>query len=238
MDTVVNEKRDNGEENKDNEIDFYRESIKKALYSAVGNALDEETQRATKEMIEGRDKAIKQLADEEIAVINKIIEEEKKAIWVKAEEARQSESFSVEAIKKVIAQAYLFPKSIQNEDSDIQLHDTNHDDAIYGERVDLEILPPRDQSEIAAINTYLINMHEVAKVELVTMVDKSIFKLKLSTPVDFIEKLGSLPQILTAEEVIENKQKKIKIELRTKTKQEQSHNELNGRVNQVFDGKK
>jgi hypothetical protein len=130
----------------------------------------------------------------------------------------------------------LFPKSVQNEGSSLQSDDTNHDGAIYEERVDLEILPPRDQSEIAVINTYLINMPEVAKVELVTMVDKSIFKLKLNRPVDFIEKLGSLPQILTAEEVTENKQKKIKIELMTKTKQ--SHNELNERVNKVFNRKK
>lgn len=114
MDTKTSNKREGRKEDEAGGIDLYRESIKKALYSAVGGALDEETQLATIEMTEEREKAIKQLAGVEIAVIRKIIEEGKRAIWVKADEAKQSENFSVEAIKKVIEQAYLFPLSVDN----------------------------------------------------------------------------------------------------------------------------
>jgi precorrin-2 methylase len=114
MDTVTSKKREGRKENEVGGIDSYRESIKKALYSAVGNALDKETQLATIEMTEEREKAIKQLAGVEMAVIHKILEEGKRAIWVKADEAKQSENFSVEAIRKVISQAYMFPQSIEN----------------------------------------------------------------------------------------------------------------------------
>ena len=239
MDVTVNEKRDNGKASEVGGIDLYRESIKKVLSSAMGNALDDETRRATQEMMRERENAIKQIAEEQSSVIKKIVEDEKKAIWARTLETQQSESFNSEAIKENIAQAYLLEKSVvSGNNGDTPPFGTNHDADVYEEKVELEILPPRDQNEIATINTHLINMPEVMKVELVTLVDKSIFKVKLSEPVDFIEKLGSLPQVLSVEEVVENGQKKIKIALLAKSKLEWNHNEVNEKVNKIFYKKK
>ncbi len=239
MDTKVNEKRDNGKASEIGGSDIYRESIKKALYSAMGNAIDDETRRATQEMIEERENAIKQIAEEQSSIIKKIVEDEKKAIWAKTLETQQVEAFDSETIKESIAQAYLLEKSVVNgNNGDTPLHDTDHNADVYEEKVELDILPPRDQNEIASINTYLINMPEVKKVELITLVDKSVFKVKLSEPVDFIEKLGSLPQVFNAEEVVQNGQKKIRIALLAKSKLERNQNEVNEKVNKIFNKKK
>ena len=239
MDIMVNEKRDNGKASEVGGIDLYRESIKKALYSAMGNAIDDETRRATQEMMEERENAIKQIAEEQSSVIKKVVEDEKKAIWAKVLETKQSEVFNSEAIKESIAQAYILEKPVENgKNGDTPVPDVNHDGVAYEEKVELEILPPRDQNEIASINTYFINMPEAMKVELITLVDKSVFKVKLREPVDFIEKLGSLPQVLAAEEVIQNGQKKIKIALLAKSKLERNQNEVNDKVNKIFNKKK
>jgi hypothetical protein len=239
MDITVNKKGDNGKASEIGGIDLYRESIKKTLYSAMGTALDDETRQATKEMTEEREKAIKQIAEEKRTVINKIVEDEKKAIWARAQETSQSEDFNSETIRESIAQTYIFQGPVESgKNGDTLVPDTNHNGDVHEEKVELEILPPRDQNEIAMINTYLINMPEVMKVELVTLVDKSIFKVKLNEPVNFIEKLGSLPQILTAEEVVENGQKKIKIVLLAKSKLERNQNEVNEKVNKIFSKKK
>lgn len=239
MDIIANGKRENGTASKVGGIDLYRESIKKALYSIIGNAIDDETQRATQEMTEERENAIKQIEEEERAVIKKIVEDEKKAIWARALETKQSETFNSEAIKESIAQAYILEKSIVNGgNGDTPAPDTIHNDAVYEENVELEILPPRDQNEIATINTYLINMPEAMKVELINLVDKSVFKVKLSSPVNFIERLGSLPQVLNAEEVIKNGQKKINIALLAKSKLERNQNEMNEKVNKIFNKKR
>ena len=77
----------------------------------------------------------------------------------------------------------------------------------------LEILPPRDPNAITIINNYLTTIPEVLNIELDTLADKSVFKLKLREPVNLIEKLRSLPQVLDAEQVFEFRQKKIKISL-------------------------
>jgi hypothetical protein len=239
MDIQVNEKRDNGKASEMDGIDLYRESIKKSLYSVIGNTIDAETQQATQEMMKERENAIKQIAEEQSSVIKKIVEDEKKAIWAKALETQQSEVFNSEVIKESIAQAYINEKSYGNgNNGNTPSPETNHDNAVYEEKVELEILPPRDQNEIASINTYLINMPEAMKVDLVTLVDKSVFKVKLREPVDFIERLGSLPQVLAAEEIVQNGQKKIKIALLAKSKLERNQNEVNEKVNKIFSKKK
>jgi hypothetical protein len=100
--------------------------------------------------------------------------------------------------------------------------------------VEVEILPPRDQNGIAILNTYLINMPEVIKVELVTLIDKSVFKVMLNKPVNFVEQLSSLPQVFNAEETLEKGQKKIQITLSVKAKLEQNQNEVNDKINKIF----
>jgi hypothetical protein len=235
MDIMANEKRDNGTASEVRGIDLYRESINKALYSIIGNAIDDVTRRATQEMTEERENAIKQIAEAQITAIKKIVEDERKAIWTKALETKQTEVFNPEAIRESIAQAYILEKSIVNGgNGDTPAPDKNHNDAVHEEKMELEILPPRDQNEIAIINTYLINMPEVMKVELNTLVDKSVFRVKLSSPVNIIERLGSLPQVLNTEEVIENGQRKIKIALLAKAKLERNQNEMNSKVNKIF----
>ena len=109
---------------------------------------------------------------------------------------------------------------------------------VYEEKLELEILPPRDQNEIESIHAYLKTMREVQEVELLTLVDKSLFKVTLNHPVDFMEKLGQLPQVHNAEEVRENGKKKIKIALSAKSKLERNHNEVNDKVNKIFNRKK
>jgi len=105
-------------------------------------------------------------------------------------------------------------------------------------KLELEILPPRDQNEIESIHAYLKTMREVQEVELLTLVDKSLFKVTLNHPVDFMEKLGQLPQVHNAEEVRENGKKKIKIALSAKSKLERNHNEVNDKVNKILTIKK
>jgi hypothetical protein len=77
-------------------------------------------------------------------------------------------------------------------------------------------------------------MLEVKKVELVTLIDKSVFKVILREPVDFVARLSSLPQVFNAEEVLDKGQKQIKITLSAKAKLEQNHSEVNEKVSKIF----
>jgi hypothetical protein len=238
MDILVNEKRDNGKASEMGQVEIYKQSIKKGLYSHIANDFEEETRRIKQEMVEVRENAIKLIAEEQKKAIAQIVEEEKKTIWMKVLETRESEVFNSELIKEGISQSSLPEKSaISGTNGDSLSPANNHKDNVF-EKVDLEILPPRDQNEIATINTFLINMNEVMNVELVTLVDKSLFKVKLNKPVDFIERLGHLPEILNAEEVREAGQKKIKIALLAKSKLEKNQSEMNEKVNKIFNKKK
>lgn len=243
MGTVVNEKKDDDTVNKSSEVDLYKEPIRKALYSVIGTAIEDEIQRATQEIMQERENAIKQLVEEERIIIQKIIGDEKKAIWTKVFEDKQSEEFNLEFIKEKLAETLEIEKTVSvTENKEIEKPDENHDnnhneinlESINENKVELVILPPRDQDEIAAINTFLINMPEAVTVELSTLVDKSIFRVNLNKPVDFIEKLGSIPQVLNAEEVNENGIKKIKITLLAKSKRERNQNEINEKVKKIF----
>jgi hypothetical protein len=118
--------------------------------------------------------------------------------------------------------------------SKTEISSNNLHEAPFKEIVEVEILPPRDQNGIAILNTYLINMPEVIKVELVTLIDKSVFKVMLNKPVNFVEQLSSLPQVFNAEETFEKGQKKIQITLSVKAKLEQKQNEVNDKINKIF----
>jgi hypothetical protein len=247
MGATVNDTTANIKENKDNSVDLYREPIKKALYSAIGDAIDDETQRATQEMMQVREKAIQELIEEEKNVIKKIIEDEKKSIWTKTLEETQSADFNAESIKEKLTETLKIEQTVDNEvakepesppENHNNNHNENHVENALDKKVELVILPPRDQDEIAAINTFLINMPEAVTVELITLVDKSVFRVKLRESVDFIEKLGSIPQVLNAEEVVENGVKKINITLLAKSKREKNQNEINEKVKKIFYKKK
>jgi hypothetical protein len=108
---------------------------------------------------------------------------------------------------------------------------------VYEEKVELEILPPRDQKEIEAIEVYLKTLTEISSVELVTLIDKSIFKVTLQKPMDFMTKLGAIPEVHNAEEVREDGKRKIKIYLAAKIRLEKNQAEVNSKVNKIF-GKK
>jgi uncharacterized membrane protein len=73
-----------------NDLTAYRESIRKVMVDELRNALDEEVQKAARELVEEQRKAIRQILDEHKAAIRQVVEEEKKTIWEKAESLRQS----------------------------------------------------------------------------------------------------------------------------------------------------
>jgi uncharacterized membrane protein len=68
----------------------YRENIRKLMYDELRNALDEEVQKAARELMEEQKKAIRQILEEHKAAIRQVVDEEKQSIWEKAESLRQS----------------------------------------------------------------------------------------------------------------------------------------------------
>jgi len=231
---MINAKRENAIDYKDGRIYFDKTSIKSAIYSLIQSALDDETRRAKQEMNEELENAIKQMVEIQKSLIKKIVEDEKQAILVKEVDALQFNFIKPLVIKENITWTDIPDKSIANLENVYGLSsDTNFSADFYKEKAELEILPPWDQYEIDSINKYLNEQPEVMKVEQVTLLDKSIFEVELREPIDFIEKLGSLPQVLNAEALVENGQKKIKIVLNVKSKLEQNHDEMNEKVNKI-----
>ena len=233
MDMMVNEKTENGKAVEGLRTDF-KETMKKNLYIIIGNTMDEETRRASQEMIKERENAIKQLADETRALFKKLLEEEKKSIWANELQSTMTAVFNSGNGKGKAEQVPGIESTVKVINLDTQTGGNNHHTSVYEEKVELEILPPRDQNEIAIINTYLINMPEIKKVELVTLIDKSIFKVILNQPVDFATRLSSLPQVFNAEEILDKGQKKVNLILSVKSKLEQSQNEVNDKVSKIF----
>ena len=72
------------------DIKEYRENIRKLMHDELRNALDEEIQKAARELLEEQKKAIRQILEEHKAAIRQVVDEEKKSIWEKAELLRQS----------------------------------------------------------------------------------------------------------------------------------------------------
>ncbi|MDO9333298.1 MAG: hypothetical protein Q7T57_02095 [Dehalococcoidales bacterium] len=217
----------------------YKESVKKQIYRIVGSALDEETREATLRLTEERQKAVELLVEENKTAIRDMVEEGKKIIRARAQAAPTSAAFSTEYIDEVITYISKLVEPNGNgttkEIPTLEIPINNTDSTIW---TDLEILPPRDQDEIEAINVYLNSLPQVISVELITMVDKSIFKVGSSEAVDYIEKLCSLPQVLAVEHVHEGERGKIQITLSAKSKLAKTQDEMNAKVKKIFHGKK
>jgi hypothetical protein len=219
--------------------DGYKVSIRKQIYRIVGSALDEETREANQKLTEERQKAVALLVEENKIAIRDMVEEGKKIIRTRAQVAPTSTAFSTEYIDEVIMYISKLVESNGNGTSKeiptLEIPIKSIDSTVWTE---LEILPPRDQDEIEAINVYLNNLPEVTSVELITMVDKSVFKVGSSEAIDFIEKLHSLPQVLAVEHVQEGKSGKVRITLSAKSKLTKTQDEMNAKVKKIFHGKK
>jgi len=217
----------------------YKEAIRKQIYKVVGNALDEETQAATLRLTEERQKAVELLVEENRTAIRDMVEEGKKIIRARAQAAPTSAAFSTEYIDEVITYISKLVESNGNGTTEeipiLEIPINKMDSTIWTE---LEILPPRDQDEIEAIDVYLNNLPQVISVELITMVDKSVFRVGSSEVVDYIEKLHSLPQVLAVEHVQEGERGKIQITLNAKAKLAKSQDEMNAKVKKIFHGKR
>ena len=73
-----------------NDVDEYREAVKKLIETEVKDAIDEELRKAAQELLEEQRKAIRQMVEEHKLAIKEAVEEEKKAIWTRVEELRRS----------------------------------------------------------------------------------------------------------------------------------------------------
>jgi hypothetical protein len=217
MDIQRDAKRRNDAGNEAGRIESDKDSIKNALHSAIGNALDDETLQEIQDMIENmiaeRQNAIEWIDKARRSLLKKILDEHKKTIQVQTIGTIREEVIKPKNTKETVERVPAIEKTAINEGNTNQAITTNNQNKADDAEMTLEILPPRDQNAITIINNYLNNMPEVLKVELHTLADKTVFKLILSEPVNLIEKLHSLPQVLDTEEVFEFGQKKIKISL-------------------------
>jgi uncharacterized protein YaaQ len=99
---------------------------------------------------------------------------------------------------------------------------------------EIEIMLPRDQDEIASINRALLATPEIKSAELLTMVDKSVFKVALHKPIDLLAMLRTLPEVYTAEPVVKDGRRKIVVALEVKARLEQKHNILGEKIMDVL----
>jgi uncharacterized membrane protein len=86
----LNEKKDNKTDVGETDITKYRENIRKLMQDSLQSALDQETQKATQELLEEQRKAIRQILEEHKIILRQIVDEEKKNIWERADSLRQS----------------------------------------------------------------------------------------------------------------------------------------------------
>jgi len=73
-----------------NNVDEYRQAVRKTIEAEVKRALDEEMIKATQELADEQTKAIRQIVEEYRLAIRDIVEEERKSIWTRMEELRKS----------------------------------------------------------------------------------------------------------------------------------------------------
>ena len=100
--------------------------------------------------------------------------------------------------------------------------------------LEVEILPPRDQDEIANINKVLISTPEIKNAELLTMVDKSVFKVALNKPIDLLAVLRTLPEVYQAEAAVKEGHRKIIVTLAAKARLERNQNALGEKIRDVL----
>jgi hypothetical protein len=215
-----------------------KELIKNSLYKMVGSALDEETREVTTRLAEERQKAVDVLVEENKSAIRDIVEEGKKIIWMRAQAVPTIDTLQTDYIEKLIEHIYsmmAIPGNVITSEIPESEALTNTINATKW--IELVILPPRDQNAIDAINGYLNSIPQVSAVELITMVDKSIFRVTLSNHVDFIGKLYLLPQVLEAKLTRDGEREQIQIVLQAKSKLERNQEEINAKVKKIFRGK-
>jgi uncharacterized membrane protein len=90
MENIIDRKKDNKLNSAETDIIKYRENIRKLMQDNLQNAFDEETQKATQELLEEQRKAIRQILEEHKIILRQIVDEEKKTIWERADLLRQS----------------------------------------------------------------------------------------------------------------------------------------------------
>ena len=94
--------------------------------------------------------------------------------------------------------------------------ETNSAEAVSSEYVEVEILPPLVREDINTISTFLSKLHQVKSIELIELIDTSLFKIQLAKPINLLTILRILPEVYKAEEIIQNGRKKIVIALAAK----------------------
>lgn len=90
METTVGHTREVEHGKMGNNVNEYREAVKKVIEAEVRNAIDEEMRKAAQELVDEQRKAIMQLVEEHKLAIREVVEEERKAIWTRLEELRKS----------------------------------------------------------------------------------------------------------------------------------------------------
>ena len=217
----------------------YKEAVRKQLNRIVQDVLDRETRELTRLLNEERQKAISFLVDENKIAIQEMVEEGKKIIWARAQVPLMTDALGTNYLEDLIERVH---DVVENDGaSDTEELFTPVEPEIKVDRIEwteLEILPPRDQDEIEAINDHLNHLPEVVSVELITLVDKSIFRIRTSKKIDFVEVLSSLPQVLETKRVINGDHGKIQVTLQAKSKLARTQDDMNARVKKIFHGKK
>ncbi len=217
----------------------YKETIRKQLNRIVQDALDKETQELTRLLNEERQKAVSLLVDENKIAIQEMVEEGKKIIWARAQVPLMDDTLGTNYLEDLIEKVHDVTENDGASDAEELLKSLEPEIKVDRiEWTEVEILPPRDQDEIEAINDYLNRLPEIVSVELITLVDKSIFRIRTSEPIDFVEVLSSLPQILETKKVINGDHGKIQVTLQAKSKLARTQDDMNARVKKIFHGKK
>ncbi len=90
METKIGHQTDEKIMDTGSDMDEYREAVRRVIDTEVRKTLEDEVQKAARELIEEQRKAIRQILDEHKAAIRQVVEEEKKVIWEKAEALRKS----------------------------------------------------------------------------------------------------------------------------------------------------
>ncbi len=217
----------------------YKETVRKQLNRIVQDALDKETQELTRLLNEERQKAVSLLVDENKIAIQEMVEEGKKIIWARAQVPLMDDTLGTNYLEDLIEKVHDVVENDGALDSEESFAPAQVETRVdRTEWTEIEILPPRDQDEIEAINDYLNCLPEIVSVELITLVDKSIFRIRTSETIDFVEVLSSLPQILETKKVINGDHGKIQVTLQAKSKLARTQDDMNARVKKIFHGKK
>lgn len=217
----------------------YKETVRKQLNRIVQDALDKETRELTRLLNEERQKAVSLLVDENKIAIQEMVEEGKKIIWARAKVPLTIDALGADYLDELFERVHDVVENDGASDLEESFAPAQVETRVdRTEWTEVEILPPRDQDEIEAINDHLNHLPEIVSVELITLVDKSIFRIRTSEKIDFVEVLSSLPQVLETKRVINGDHGKIQVTLQAKSKLARTQDDMNARVKKIFHGKK